>query len=606
MTPPRRWLLVTLIASTAICVVSLNRGWEPVGEGAIGQAAERVLHGEVPHRDFDDLYTGLLTYIHAAAFAIGGVRLSILRVPLLLATVAWVATFFAVARRVVSPASAALLTLLALLWSVPNDPSPMPSWYNLFCATFGIYALARWIEERRARWIALAGVFGALSFLMKLSGLFLLAGLGLFLIEASRPSGPASPRDKANTGLRAAVILGLVLFVALLWRSVAPRGSRGVAHFVLPVALMVLGLAVREWTAPAVSARVRVRALVQTLAPLFGAATLVIGGFAAFLAVVGGLDEAIRGVFITSFQRMQYAGMQPPRAFWLAAVLPLALLLRPRTDHLARAWRVRSLWVAVLLAGALVAASVSFFPQQVIWQSLRSLAPFLGLVVGVVLAVGSERLAWPPARRELVILLCMVAVLHSLIQFPFAGPNYFYYVAPLVFLAAAGIVAVEGRTPAGVQVAVAGFYLVFAILEVLPGSPSGLALLPGKRPRPVPVDVARVGLRVAPAQAALYEAFVPFLTRTAADGRIWAGPEAPHVYFLGGFQNRSRALYSFLDSVSRTESGLIERLERDRIGTIVINTRPSFSPRLPDSVVDSLSVLFPNAERFGPFVVRWR
>src|SRR6266545_2333016 len=132
----RTWLAVTLALGAALCLLALNRGWEPVGEGAIAQSAERVLRGEVPHRDFDELYTGLLTYIHAAAFAIGGIRLVVLRVPLLLAALAWLAVFFALARRLLRPPGAALLTLAALVWSVPNDPSPMPSWYNLFLATF--------------------------------------------------------------------------------------------------------------------------------------------------------------------------------------------------------------------------------------------------------------------------------------------------------------------------------------------------------------------------------------------------------------------------------------------------------------------------------------
>src|SRR5262249_54128475 len=41
------------------------RGWIPTDEGYLGQSAERVLGGELPHRDFDDLFTGGLSMFYA-------------------------------------------------------------------------------------------------------------------------------------------------------------------------------------------------------------------------------------------------------------------------------------------------------------------------------------------------------------------------------------------------------------------------------------------------------------------------------------------------------------------------------------------------------------
>jgi hypothetical protein len=199
-----------------------------------------------------------------------------------------------------------------------------------------------------------------------------------------------------------------------------------------------------------------------------------------------------------------------------------------------------------------------------------------------------------------------VAVLHSLIQFPLAAPNYFYYVAPMVFLAVAGLVGAEGRTPKGLQITVGIFYLAFAVLEVMPGSQAGLAIRPSKRPAPVSVDLPRVGLLVTPGQAQLYESLIPFLREKARDGRIWAGPEAPQIYYLGGFRNRARTFYNFFDAASRQESGLLARLEREEIGVTVINTRPAFSPPLPAALRDSLDSRYPFSSSYGPFVVRWR
>jgi hypothetical protein len=482
----------------------------------------------------------------------------------------------------------------------------MPSWYNLFLATFAVLALTHWIERGGAVGLVLAGACGGLSLLMKLSGLFLLAAVGLFLLDASRPENVRKEKATGGSAVRVGITLSLGLFVVLLWKSVAPRGNLGILYFVLPVALLAIGLAVREWAAPAVENAARLRSLARVGIPFIAGAAAMLAPFALYLTAVGGLDDTVRAVFVTSFRRLDVAGMQPPRAHWLAAVVPLFLLLRPRSDHRSPAWRLRSLVAAGLLSGVLVLGSITFFPQQMVVYSLRCLAPLLGLVTGAVLAVDAARLGWTPAARHLVILLGTVAVLHSLIQFPFAGPNYFYYVAPLVFLAAAGLVRAEGRTPPGLQIAVCIFYTAFAVLEVMPGSQAGLPFRPGKRSAPVSVDLPRVGLLVAPAQAQLYESLIPFLREKARGGPIWAGPEAPQIYFLGGFRNTTRAFYSFYEPGSRPESGLLERLVREGIGLAVINTRPAFSPPLPAELLDSLEARYPFASSYGPFVVRWR
>src|SRR5215831_17279135 len=44
------------------------RQWLPWDDGTMAQAAERVLNGQLPHRDFNEPYTGGLTWLHAAAF----------------------------------------------------------------------------------------------------------------------------------------------------------------------------------------------------------------------------------------------------------------------------------------------------------------------------------------------------------------------------------------------------------------------------------------------------------------------------------------------------------------------------------------------------------
>src|SRR2546422_69633 len=108
----------TLIALGIVWVVSavyifgfIDRGWIPHDEGSLAQMAERVLNGELPHRDFDDIYTGGLSFLHALAFRLFGTTLLSLRLVLLMAFLAWLPAVYYVAGRFVPPLAAGLATL---------------------------------------------------------------------------------------------------------------------------------------------------------------------------------------------------------------------------------------------------------------------------------------------------------------------------------------------------------------------------------------------------------------------------------------------------------------------------------------------------------------
>ena len=66
-------------ASIAYLVDFIPRGWVPHDEGMIGQSAERVMNGETPHVDYEEPYTGGLTFLYAAVFRIFGVNLLFVR-----------------------------------------------------------------------------------------------------------------------------------------------------------------------------------------------------------------------------------------------------------------------------------------------------------------------------------------------------------------------------------------------------------------------------------------------------------------------------------------------------------------------------------------------
>src|SRR5213594_1971833 len=135
-------LVAVLGLSTVYLAKYAYRDWVPSDEGTIALSAERVLNGEVPHRDYDQGgYTGGLTYLHALGFKLLGIRLTSLRLVLLVFGLAFASSLYFVALRAAPPLFAALASMLCVAWSLPNYFASLPSWYNLFFAAFGTLAL---------------------------------------------------------------------------------------------------------------------------------------------------------------------------------------------------------------------------------------------------------------------------------------------------------------------------------------------------------------------------------------------------------------------------------------------------------------------------------
>src|SRR5713101_6013347 len=174
-------LAAVLVIAGIYAGVHIGRGWVAADDGTLSQSALRVMQGQLPHRDFGEIYTGGLSFIHALAFRAFGVNLMSLRICVFLFFLAWLPAVYYVALRFTSAIAAGAITLLAVAWSYPNYPAAMPSWYNLFFATFGAAALLRYLEVRTRRWLVVAGVCGGLSILMKVIGAYYIAGVLLFL-----------------------------------------------------------------------------------------------------------------------------------------------------------------------------------------------------------------------------------------------------------------------------------------------------------------------------------------------------------------------------------------------------------------------------------------
>src|SRR5664279_2062237 len=237
--------LVVLLAVMAIAGtyvgMHIGKGWVAADDGTLSQSALRVLQGQLPHRDFGEIYTGGLSFLHALAFRLLGVNLMSLRICVFLFFLAWLPTVYYIALRFTSPMAAGMVTLVAVVWSYPNYPAAMPSWYNLFFATFGAAALLRYLEVRTRRWLFIAGVFGGVSILIKVIGAYYVAGVLLFFAfleqsENDSVDDQIEAKDWVYRGVSGtALLLFLVTIVNLLW---ARMTAAELYQFVLPAGVL--------------------------------------------------------------------------------------------------------------------------------------------------------------------------------------------------------------------------------------------------------------------------------------------------------------------------------------------------------------------------------
>ena len=605
--PTLRWWLMLLIVwflSGVYVGSKVMHGWVPHDEGAFAQSADRVLHGEMPHRDYSEIYTGGLAYLHALAFRYLGENLGTLRVVLFAFFLLWVPAFYWSASRLVDDWIAAGITLMAVVWSVPNYPAAVPSWYNLFLATFGLVALLVYLEKRSARWLFLAGFCGGMSFLVKNAALFYLAAVLLFFLfheqNISGVKGSANgKRSPLYSGFLALSTAVFPLAAAALVRS--RGGVERSVDFVLPSAILAAVILMREARLTGSTSRERFVTLMGMWAPFGGGFVLPILLFVLIYLRAGALGALWQGVFVVPFRRVFGAVMDPPD---ITTILP-ALCLAGMLGISARL-RGAARWIAAVLAMGAAAYSLLSFSRDAesyhaAWYAAYWLIPVLSVIGAVLL--------WPKvhdasALRDLanddqLFLLLALCAFSGLIQYPFSAPIYFCYVAPFVALAAVCTLKRFPTIPRPLLAIVFSWFLVFAFLRVTP-------LIYRAKQQTRAVNLPRVGrLSLDTQSASTYERLIPFIQEHAVRGNVYAAPDCPQVYFLSGLANPTRSLFDFLEP-DYEDSGRILRIANElSIQVLVINNKPSFSAPIPANIHEELSRRFPHRETIGEFEVLW-
>ncbi|MBS0211152.1 MAG: hypothetical protein JSS27_19575 [Planctomycetes bacterium] len=599
----------------------------PSDTGALGHAAERVLKHQLPHRDFDGPYTGLLSMVNAGAFRCFGVSIQSMRLPLIPLSVAGFLTLYGLMRHTLSIGSALVTTLAAFVWSVPNYFSPMPSWYNLFLALFGAAALLRYARTSERTMLLIAGACCGVSLLFKVVGLYFAASAALFVIFAEQlqtelhPSH-RTPRATIGSGV---IIGGLVAFVAAAgWLLLGKFRLVELIVFVLPPTLLAQFLIWNEFRLRHCDAKGRFWRIARAGACFAVGFCVPVALFLIPYFATRSVDEWLVGVFVTPFMRLSHSEFHRPlqlddllvgALIVVLSCLMMFVAIKPGMPRLGRAlpW----LWsVAVIVAGGIATVNSG------VWSALR-LVPLAAAIVLVCMLYRqrhdrrtAEQQQTDAQRCLPLFLMVAVASTFNWVQFPLAHGIYLLYAAPV--LIAAGGMALALLTPRRVwPTACLGIGLaVFAIVWVARGA----APLYGERFEPdnrdTIVRTSRGAIYYDRPSARAYEALIEEIDRHASPGEpILALPDFPEAYFFSGHPNATRTFYDIFDQdygSPNRDRRLLAMLDKRGVRVIVMkNFSPVSQVGLPDRLRAELRRRFPHQQRIfiqnkPMLTVRWR
>ncbi|MGH7655730.1 MAG: hypothetical protein ACREN6_13810 [Gemmatimonadaceae bacterium] len=600
------------LASLAIAVAGgaasawgiLDRGWVPLDEGTIGQAAERVLHGQLPHREFIDPYTGGLAWLHAIAMHAFGVSLMAPRYALFIAFVLWLPAFWWLAMRSCGPAWALMITIIGAWWSLPVYPAAMPTWYLLFLGTWIVVALERWHASKpqgRPLWLVLIGVLCGIAILVKQTGLYLLAGalLGILAVDqADEQAGSSSMERSGRTDVGIVLLLAFLgaLVFKLMWGQIY---SGNVLNEVLPVMAVLTLAALREWHLSDNRAR-RWKRLARYVGIVFAAASVPVAFFLVPYATSGTLRLLYADAIGEGAKRISWLhwSMRPalvqlivPWPAYCAVVLELCSRRRRILGVLAVLAAIPLLWLS--------ARTVNGY--QGLWYLGASMLP-----LGVCLIFVAGYRAWRGRRAfdPLLVALAGITAFQALNQFPYAAPNYFAYVAPLAILTAGAAAAHFGVLP---RSNVAALLLAgFAGIVLRVGSVHNVGYYPMSWDYSHRLAMARGGLRVSDYDSARYTHMLDVVARHREGGAVRTGPELPEVYFLAGQQSPGRDANSLFATPPSDTIELARAFDTAATSVIVLKQRPMFGPPLRDDLYQWLKTRYPDSETQDSLEVRWR
>lgn len=597
-------LVIAIVA--AILIPLMMRGWVPHDEGTLAQSAHRVLIGQLPHRDFDDAYTGGLALLHAGAFQVLGERLTTLRIVLLVFILVSIPAFYYIASRFASAIASGAAIVAIVGWSFTNYAASMPSWFNVLFAAMGCAALMRWRETDRIRWLLLAGALGGLSITIKVVGLYFVAAALLYLAFEATCASEDAPGERTLVDAIARIALSIGIAVASALPFAMMRAAASVTQLVnLAAPATIVALFVAAQVLQFANGRTAGR-LLRHVAVFFAGVLVPVLLFLIPYLKSGSVWPLYEGLFVLPQKRLiSAANVGPPDWSVFLPLVWLALILLPWFSD-RRIWKGALVGIGVACAAVVAAALLSFEANAMAFLSIAMAA--LPLVVAGVGLIG--RAQWlrgtgiARIKQEHVLLLLATTAWCGLVQFPFSGPIYFAYVAPLVILSALAIGSTFARSTR-VSSVVLATYIGLGLMTHDKFFSVAFARASLGNEATARLDLPRGGLTIRADEQALYRGMIDSIKAHAKSRFIYVTPDAPEVYFLADKENPTRTLFDFLDDPVGRDQRILRSITEHDVHVVVLNLAADFSGPVPRALHDSLAHRFPAGVRMGRFVIRW-
>jgi hypothetical protein len=483
---------LVLITSTVLMIIFHNRFWAPADEGNYAHVAERLLSGQVLHRDVQDVHAGYVNFVNAAAFSIFGLQMVSLRYPLALLTVLQSGLVFLLLRpRGLVPAVLGALSLTSLTFV--QFLNPTANWYCLFL-TVATIAWLTWVPPGQRGRHFVTGVLVGTSFLFRqLSGVFLVIGALVYLL-LERQGPPAEGRPHLARIVLLSLGIGLAGYVL---RTTDPIGW--VLLGVWPFAILF-----QAWRRTTMSNR--------ELAD------------SCLLLLLGAVTSALPliGYHIANGSVRDWWG----DAFAAAASLPgLDFMKRPGY-----------LMMAILAWRGIQSGDIATRLNAVFSAALLLLAAVLGVLLfrALVRAPGGSSIHPLP----------IIAIFYSLASLHYQLPIYLFYTVGLALAAILWLTA-QSSTLNRVLTRCAAAFLVGVGLYYQAGMPLTRHLqgiVAGERRFPGALLASSVaGIYVDTADAALYQKLIHLTEQETQPGdTIFALPTNAELYFLSRRTNPFR------------------------------------------------------------------
>jgi hypothetical protein len=466
-----------------------------------------------------------------------------------------------------------------------------------------------------------AGLCGGVSLLIKVIGAYYIAGVLLFLAfleqsdAQSDAQGDVQTDERNGDGRSSSRVAGagkyavpylafsaaslLLFWTTVLYLFRSRLGNGELFHFLMPATVLVGLILFGERYVRNVAAKRRFLRLLKLTVP-FGFGVLVpVLVFLAPYSRSGSVGQFFSGV--TSSAAARSAGLAVLRPMSIdKSIFALALAGLVAAAMYRREFQGRAVGAAVALglAVALAKAQTTGGIVTSVWYSAAGLTPLVVVAGAVFVLAGQKEAGESRRKRQQVMALISLAAMCSLVQYPFAAPIYLCYALPLTILAALAIVT-SARKQAGTIIfsAVAGFYLVFAVVTLVPDYIYELTHTVGKMDRMKSLRAG--GLQIE--GAAFFDDLAQFLRARSPNGQMYAGNDCPELYFLSGRQNVTR------DDGGATTEDVLKALQSDDLNLVVINEHPFFpSAQMSPEVTGAVTARFPNSVRFGAFRVFWK